>query len=193
MGNYSITIFADDGWGGRIDYSFEIVIVSDNTPPTITTQDILTATQGAPYSVKYQATDVDPEDTTFLWALATNATWLSMHSSTGVLSGTPGASDVGTWAVNVTVVDARGGRDSTGFVLTVLRTNAPRFSRPPRSVGHERRPYQFGMTATDADAGDVLSWSLNTTAGWLSIDAGTGALSGTPGETMSVLSRSISR
>ena len=183
VGRLAIMLSADDGWGGRTDYGFEIVVADVNDPPEITTHDVLTATLGVPYRVAYQATDIDPEDTTFMWGLATNATWLSMHSATGVLSGTPGASDVGSRDVNITVVDGRGGRDSREFVLTVLKTNAPpaitTAAIPSATKGVQ---YRFSLTAADPDAGDVLAWSLNTAATWLAIDANTGALSGTPGD-----------
>lgn len=50
---------------------------------------------------------------------------------------------------------------------------------PPASVGNSLN-FSFEMQATDADPGDVLEWSITHNPGWLSINATTGVLSGSP-------------
>jgi hypothetical protein len=59
------------------------------------------------------------------WTLLTNASWLSIDNSTGLLSGTPNISHIGSYWVNVSVDDGNGGMDFHNFTLTVNETNLP--------------------------------------------------------------------
>jgi len=180
-----ISIHADDGWGGRTNCTFYIMVTDVNDAPVIITDDLKTAKEGLPYTVVYQATDIDPirETETFTWSLATNGSWLSLDSTSGLLSGTPDEADVGSWWVNVTVDDGRGGTDSHNFTVTVVNVNAPpKIMITPVTTATEGILYDVNFSATDPDAGDSLTWSLDGTADWLSINATTGVLSGIPGE-----------
>jgi hypothetical protein len=74
------------------------------------------------YSVDYEATDIDPTADHFTWTLDTNATWLSIDANTGVLSGIPDGTQIGTSWVKVNVSDGNGGSDQANFTLTVNDT-----------------------------------------------------------------------
>jgi len=158
-------------------------VVDVNDPPVITTANVLTATQGVPYSVVYQLDDIDAMAQTFTWSLTTNALWLRMDSVTGLLSGIPANSDVGQWYVNVSVSDGRGGFDSRNFTVTVGNVNdMPAITTSPAMVATQGAEYLVDFNATDIDVGDTLTWTLGTNADWLTINATTGVLSGTPAE-----------
>ena len=183
VGLHTVVLFANDGWGGRTNYTVDITVVDVNDPPHITTPDVLTATQGVPYSVVYQLTDIDAMAQTFTWSLATNASWLGMNGTTGHLSGLPGNSDVGSWYVNVSVSDGRGGSDSRNFTGTVANVNDPPvIVTSPAMNATEGVEYLVDFNATDIDVGDTLFWTLDTIADWLSINSTTGVLSGTSAE-----------
>lgn len=55
-----------------------------------------------------------------LWELSSNADWLTLSRSDGVLEGKPGPKEVGTYWINITVADGEGGFDHLNFTLTVL-------------------------------------------------------------------------
>jgi hypothetical protein len=60
-----------------------------------------------------------------IWTLQTNASWLALNTTTGVLSGTPTNWDIGYYWVNVSVSDGKGGFDYTNFSLNVNEENDP--------------------------------------------------------------------
>jgi hypothetical protein len=104
---------------------FTLEVINTNDPPMIINEDVLSVHEGEHYSVQYMAEDIDPSGDVLSWTLLTNCTFLDMHHSTGVLSGTPGESDAGSYSVNVTVTDGNGGYDSHIFDLIVLKVNNP--------------------------------------------------------------------
>ncbi|UCF07965.1 MAG: putative Ig domain-containing protein, partial [Thermoplasmata archaeon] len=114
VGSYWVKVTVDDGNGGTDSHNFTLTVY--NVPPAITTGDIITATEDTPYSNDY-ASDDDGQGTV-IWLLESNGSWLSLHPTTGVLSGTPDNSHVGNVWVNVTVHDGNGGIDSSNFSLT---------------------------------------------------------------------------
>jgi VCBS repeat-containing protein len=113
--NYTVS----DGNGGLVMATVNITVNGANDVPTIITTDVTQFTAGQPHSVDYNATDVDASDT-LVWSLNSNATWLHIDSATGILSGTPSNTDVGTYWVNVSVSDGNGGIYKTQFTLEVL-------------------------------------------------------------------------
>lgn len=158
---------------------FIISVANVNDPPTITTADIIIANEDVLYSNNYDATDPDPTNDVLTWDLVTNASWLTIDPESGLLSGTPGSSDVGMFLVNVTVDDGNGGSDYHEFNITVTNTNdAPEIVDTDATDGLEGQPYYLDVDALDLD-GDDLTWSVDSNAGWLGINDTTGELSGT--------------
>ena len=157
-----------------------------NDPPEITSNDVLSAKEGELYTVSYTATDIDPVGDTLSWSMTTNASsWLSIDPSTGVLSGTPGEGEAGTYWVNVTVSDGHGGVDWHYFILTVtpqgITNQNPVITTTDVLTITAGNKYSVDYEATDDRTPVVdLTWSLETNASWLSIDFETGVLSGTP-------------
>lgn len=89
-----------------------------NNPPVITTIDVDTAYEELLYLVDYEAYDYEGDPLN--WTLLTNASWLDIDNITGILSGTPSSSDIGSYWVNVSVEDGKGGMDYHNFILTVV-------------------------------------------------------------------------
>lgn len=133
----------------------------------------------SPYSFGFAATD--PENDPLSWSLLSNpdATWLSIDSGSGVLSGTPPTA--GTWSITVTVRDVYYNANSYDFTLSAspcLGNSAPTITndvavtqviKPGQSFTHD-------YEATDPD-GDALAWSVSgVSSGYAVIDVDTGAL-----------------
>ncbi|MGA1794022.1 MAG: Ig-like domain-containing protein, partial [Thermoplasmatota archaeon] len=122
VGFYNVLITVKDRWSSDTT-EFTLEVMNTNDAPEITSEDVLTVNEGETYLVDYTAVDIDPTGDILTWTLLTNCHFLSMDRSTGVLSGTPGESDAGTYMVNVTVVDGNGGFDTHLFDLMVVRVN----------------------------------------------------------------------
>ncbi|MDG6220946.1 MAG: CARDB domain-containing protein, partial [Candidatus Thermoplasmatota archaeon] len=89
-----------------------------NTPPTITaTSPPATASQDVLYIYSFNATDPDLDNMT--WALFTNAPWLLINATTGVVSGTPSGAQIGAYWANVTVNDGNLGVDTYNYTILV--------------------------------------------------------------------------
>ena len=185
IGKYYVQIIVTDGHGGIDSQIFTLTVGPSelNQPPIITTKDILGATKNKTYSVDYEATDANTPLNLLTWTLETNASWLSIDKTTGVLSGTPVDSDVGKYWVKVSVGDGEGGFDFHNFTLTVYS----KANEPPKIVTSDKlsaqvdKAYSVDYEATD-DRTPIaeLDWVMKTNASWLSINSNTGVLSGTP-------------
>jgi len=185
VGIHWVNVSVSDGNDGS-DYSnFILTVLNVNDAPVISTDDVTTATEDIQYSVDYEATDIDPTRDTLTWSVITNASWLTITSTTGVMSGAPTNADVGIYEVSVSVSDGNGGRDYNNFTLTVLNVNDdPVISTTAMINATVNLLYIFDYNATDIDpTGDTLTWSLDTNASWLTINPITGILSGTPTKT----------
>ena len=154
-----------------------------NTAPTFQANPIaLAATQGTAVSSSLVASD--PENDSLTFSTLSGPSWLSV-SSAGVLSGTPGNSEVGLNTFSVQVTDSLGASSTATLNVTVANVNdAPTFSSATLTGagGTQGQAYSGSLsgTASDIDAGDTLSYSKIVGPAWLSV-APNGALTGTPG------------
>jgi len=180
VGIYWINVSMTVGLVGTFK-KFNITVIDSNDPPQITTSPVTTATEDIHYEVTYSAVDMDKIVNVFTWGVTTNASFLSMDATSGVLNGTPLNADVGTFWVNVTVSDNRGGTDWQLFDLTVLNMNdPPLITSADDTDALEDELYSVDYDAIDIDpTGDILDWSV-TGPSFLSINQATGVLSGTP-------------
>ncbi len=170
-----------DGNSGTATASlnFTITVNNANDPPKITTADVGAALEDNIYSVAYQGADIDPSGDTLTWKLESNAGWLNVNSSTGILSGTPKNNHVGQYWVNISVDDGEGGFTWHNFTLTV-KNAAPAIITNDVTIAVEYSLYSVDYVSDDDGLGNI-TWNLFTNANWLEIDGTTGVLSGTPG------------
>jgi hypothetical protein len=173
-GFVSINISVEDGFGGKTYREFVLWVI--NTKPQIATGDVLTAYEDEVYWVDYNSSDDDQGNIS--WSLITNSSWLSINSTTGVLSGMPTNLDIGSWSVNLTVDDGNWGRAYSNFTITVINT-PPSITVNDNPWADEDTAYSVNYASSDDGLG-TISWNLNTDALWLSINTSTGVLSGTP-------------
>ncbi len=130
LGDNSVILSVTDGTE-TIDTEFTLVVtdpngISDNNAPVPNSPTTLTANVGEEYRFTYSATDEDAEDTLTLSA-STLPSWLSFDAVTGVLSGIPAESDIGSHSVVLAVSDGTE-TVTTSFTLEVVDppvNNAP--------------------------------------------------------------------
>jgi predicted RNA-binding Zn-ribbon protein involved in translation (DUF1610 family) len=175
VGWYWINVSVSDGNGGFDWVFYNLTIV--NIPPVISTIPITSVSEDSEYLVDFDSSD-DGQGIV-LYNLVTNATtWLDIDPATGLLSGTPNNTHVGSYWVNVSVNDGNGGIDFRNFTLTVINT-LPAINTTPSTNAFEDTPYSEDFNSSDDGQGNVV-YSLLSDALWLSINATSGILSGTP-------------
>jgi hypothetical protein len=184
VGNYWVNVSIADNGGNQSSRNFTLEVINVNDNPEITTPDVTTVTEDVSYSVIYDAFDIDPTNDVLTWSYSSNATsWLNFNSITRELSGTPSNNNVGKYWVNISVKDGKTGISSNNFILTVFNYNdAPTIVTSNIDSIIEDELYLVDYNAIDIDpTSDTLTWNLETSSQWLSMDAQTGLLTGTPG------------
>ena len=198
MGTVSIDVIANDGNGGTVTDTFDIVVANTNDAPTVANPIAnQNATEDAAFNFQFAANvfaDPDVGDTlTYSAQLAGGGVlpaWLSFDAVTRTFSGTPANGDVGTVSIDVIANDGNGGTVTDTFDIVVANTNdAPTLANPiPDQSATENSAFNFQFAANtfnDVDVGDTLTYSAQLAGGgvlpaWLSFDAVTRTFSGTP-------------
>lgn len=123
--------------------NFTINVIITNSPPRITSNDQTVVSVNNTYRVDYNATDPDGDQLS--WSLNTNASWLSMKSTSGVISGIPTINDIGTYYIRIAVSDGALS-DSRNFTLRVVLFNSPPLSNMS----------DFGLFNVEEDSSGVV-------------------------------------
>ncbi len=182
VGTYSnIQIRVSDGKLSVGLAPFTITVTgSANRAPTISGTPSTSVTAGQAYSFRPTAADAD--NNTLGFSIQNRPTWATFSSVTGQLSGTPTATNVGTYS-NI-VISVSDGKTSTAlapFSITVANApnRAPTISGTPSTSVNAGSAFAFRPTAADAD-GDTLTFAIANRPAWATFNAATGQLAGTP-------------
>ncbi|MFW3146995.1 MAG: protein kinase domain-containing protein [Thermoplasmatota archaeon] len=164
VGTFGVNVTVHDGEGGQDSVYYELTVYNTNDDPMIISENVLTATEDELFWVQYEADDIDPTNDTMEWELSTGAEWLSMNSTTGVLSGTPSNDHVGKHYVDISVHDGNGGYNSTSFELMVHNTNDPPFwDDLPGDVNEtEGEDIYLWISADDIDFNDTIVYGISS-------------------------------
>ena len=175
-----VVLTITDAAGESVTDSFTITVANTNDAPSFSSSPVLTAQEDDVYTYTAVGTDMDAGDT-FTLASSSIPGWLTFTASSGVLTGTPTNSDVGSHSVTLTVTDAAGATGTQTFTITVSNANdAPTVTSTAVTSATEDSVYTYTLTASDADVGDTLTMTGTTVPSWLTFTASTGVLTGTP-------------
>jgi hypothetical protein len=148
---------------------------------TISGSPPLTAHVGVAYS--FTPTVSDPSKRKLSFEIINKPKWASYSVTTGRLSGTPSAADVGTYSdVRIIVCDYGTNAYLKPFALTVSAAAAadkPVISGTPPSHVTAGSAYRFQPSAKDPD-GKALSFTVEHKPAWATFSIATGLLEGTP-------------
>ena len=165
-------------------FSITVEELATNSPPTISGSAQAVITVGNPYDFTPTASDADGDTLTF--SINNKPAWAGFSTSSGHLSGTPGAGDEGTYSnIVITVTDGTDGSSLAPFSITVNVApvnQPPTISGTPASTAAEGSAYVFVPTASDPE-GVVLTFTITGKPDWTSFDSTSGSLSGTPAAT----------
>ena len=185
---YNIDVMATDGTRDRTQaVTITVTDVDEggaNAPPVFTSDAAASVAENQAEAYTAVATDVDGDSLTYSLS-GTDAALFTIDSNTGVVSFTaapdfeaPG--DVGGDNVyNITVTASDETNETTrdvAITVTDANDNAPAFTSPASASVAENQTVAYTAVAADADAGDVVSYSLSGGAdvALFTIDADTG-------------------
>ncbi len=174
-----IVISVSDGAATTALPAFSITVVAANNPPTIGGSPATSVRAGQAYSFTPTASDADGQALTF--SIVNRPSWATFSTSTGQLTGTPTAANIGTYSnVTIRVTDGIAQVSLAPFTLVVQAANqSPVISGTPSSSATVGQAYSFTPTASDPD-GQTLTFSVTNRPTWATFSSTTGRLSGTP-------------
>ena len=179
-GSYpGIVISVSDGAATTALPAFSITVVAANNAPTIGGTPATSVRAGQAYSFTPTALDADGQALTF--SIVNRPSWATFSTSTGQLSGTPTAANIGTYSnITIRVSDGIAQVSLAPFTLVVQAANrTPVISGTPSSSATVGQAYSFTPTASDAD-GQTLTFSIVNRPTWATFNSTTGRLNGTP-------------
>ncbi|CAD6364326.1 hypothetical protein SHEWT2_03043 [Shewanella hafniensis] len=177
--SYTFTVSATNIVGTGASSSASNAVVP-NGAPTISGTPALSINQDTLYSFIPTATDTVGDTLTF--SITNKPTWATFEPATGALTGTPTNADIGiTNGIVISVSDGTLSASLPAFSITVVNVNdAPSISSVAITTATQDVAYSYTFVASDADTGDVITLSAVTKPSWLSFNAASGVLSGTP-------------
>jgi RHS repeat-associated protein len=150
-----------------------------NHPPVITSTPPTNASPGRAYAYLIDATDPDNDVLSVL--LPVKPAGMTLNEFTGQLMWTPTAAQLGTHAVQVQVIDGRGGSATQSFNIVVgeiVGNQPPSILSTPPFTAKAGREYRYPVQAEDPN-GDTLDYSLIQAPSGMTI-AADGTIAWTP-------------
>jgi hypothetical protein len=117
---YNIVISVTDGQAETALPSFNLSVQATNRAPTISGSPQVSAKVGQAYS--FRPTASDPDGNTLTFSVSGKPAWASFSTSTGQLSGTPAAGDVGDFTnIRISVSDGSLSASLSAFAINVAQ------------------------------------------------------------------------
>lgn len=183
----ALTAACDSGSSG----SASTPTASDTAPQSVSTPTIsgtpdTTVVAGTQYSFRPSASDTSGDALTF--SIKNMPAWATFDTTSGTLTGTPAATDVGSYqSIIITVADGSATAQLAPFNIVVTPpapppapTNSPpTITGTPAASVQAGSHYAFQPSASDPDK-NTLVFSVTGKPSWASFSTTTGLLSGTP-------------
>ena len=180
LGDQSVTVQFDDGFGGLVQQSFTLNVVP-NSPPQVTSNPDGIAIADQSYIYNPVAVDADGDRLSF--SLETSPAGMTVYARTGTISWTPTIDQLGQHNVVLLVDDGAGAIAVHSFSVLVTDGTGTNINQPP---GIDSQPgtkgkvgllYQYQLSATDPE-GDLLTYQLTQAPAGMSVSS-TGEISWT--------------
>ncbi|EXI66571.1 MAG: Cell wall-associated polypeptide CWBP200 [Candidatus Accumulibacter adjunctus] len=127
---------------------------------------------------------VIPVNGSLAYSLPTAPAGMMINAVTGLVTWTPMLAQVGSHDVTVRVTDTGGLSAEQSFTIVVVApppvNHPPSFTSSPVVTATVGQPYAYQITASDPDAGDVLTYSHPTAPAGMTINPTTGLITWTP-------------
>jgi len=161
-----------------------ITVRSVNDPPLITMAPVASAAEDALFSLPClasEARDLDPT-CAISWELVSGPPGMVIDPLTSNLYWIPDSSYAGsTVVVTVRATDCHGASTTFSFGIEVGVVNhRPVIVTTPVRDARATRSYTYDVDALDQDIAQTPTYALLSAPAWLSINATTGVISGTP-------------
>lgn len=194
VGVQQTLIDALDASGARWQKEVSLLIENVNDAPEAITLPPLLALEDEPFSLDlttaFSDSDLEYGDKLSFHLVDVTADWLQIDQTSGVLSGQPDQTEVGTWKLQIEARDLSGASARQWIDLTVQNVNdAPQWNGNdlPLMLLRENQSFSIRLPEnlfTDEDEGDQLQYTLsiegeNTDLDWIQLNPIEAILNGT--------------
>jgi RHS repeat-associated protein len=164
VGSHPVSIALTD----RIDtvyQQFTLTVINVNTPPQIVSQPAPWAAIGREY--RYQIIATDNDNDPLVYTLITQPSGASIDTATGLLTWTPGISQLGTHAISVKVRDTVGAFVEQSWSISVfdLANKPPRIISQPVPIAWIGATYVYQIQAIDPESRQLTYRLINAPQG----------------------------
>ncbi len=171
---------------GDSDHRFDLLLVQDHAPQIADTLKELNAYEDSTFTfnIKPYFKDIDTYDSLkFIITKDSDLYWLQLRDT--LLIGKPAQQNVGKYKLSITAKDMLGLKTSQNIDINVHNTNDPpvvKYQPPQMDVfANDKFVYTIPKDMFyDPDPNDKLTIKVENTPGWLSFNATTNTLEGTP-------------
>lgn len=179
LGTNEVVVHALDSQGGFATQSFTVVVRLVNLPPQIVSAPPTIAAVNQLYTYSIDARD--PEFGPLSFSLMVAPTNMVIDPVSGLIQWTPTEPQLGTNDVVVRVTDCAGAfaEQNYSVVVTTNSNHYPVITSTPAQYAIATQPYQYQVTATDAD-GEPLVFALLAAPSGMGIDPNRGLVLWTP-------------
>ncbi len=170
-----VPVTVTDSAGGTDTQDLVINVTGTNDTPTVSaTITDQRVDQGTAFSFGIPTGTFADIDTTDVLTVSASGlpSWLSFDANTGIFSGTPANSDVGSQVITVTAIDIQGTTVSSSFNLVVNNVNDAPVLDPIGSVTAVEDGHLIAgtITSSDIDVGDSATYSISAPIAGLSFN-----------------------
>ncbi|MGA1870209.1 MAG: Ig-like domain-containing protein [bacterium] len=158
------------------------LLVEGNHGPGITSMPATMATEGVLYSYDAGASDPDVGDI-LTYSLDISPAGMIIDPLTGLIQWTPPIGEAGDHSVTLRVTDTGGLFATQTFTISVALgpgNHKPLITSTPITTATEGVLYSYDADASDPDAGDIFTYSLDISPAGMTIDPLTGLIQWTP-------------
>ena len=184
-----VLVFAISDGIYSTDTTFVISVINVNDPPEFITQSLDTAHSHRDYAFQVKVEDADED--VILFDLAEKPGWLQINSTSGLLSGYPLRSDIGTGNVRIRAWDGHVFTEKTFALEVIFYNNPPKFISDPDDTAYIGSTYTYGAEASDEE-NDPVTYFASKLPEWSEFHTHSQVMIGIPeidnwGEDMTVL------
>ncbi len=177
--DWNVSVRVDDGNGGFDIQNWTLTV--NNVAPEFATLAVDNAREDSLYQFDINAVDEADAGVSFTFS-GDSPSWLSLNTSTGLLSGTPDNLDVGDTTFTIQLDDGNGGTATKNFDLTVVNSK-PIFTTTADIEATEDQNLNVDLETNDEGnegTGSSGFSLIDNPPDWLSIIQASGELSGIP-------------
>lgn len=179
IGSQTIVLRVQDGQGRYALQPFQVNVTAANHAPVI----VSTPPSQAVVNIAWQylARAQDAENAPITFGLLSGPMGMVVNPSTGVVSWTPGAADLGPQSVTLTASDPAGSESLQTFTVNVVASAPevpPSISSTPRTTTRLGRSYVYSIQVSNP-GGQPLTYHLDSGPAGMAID-GSGLLTWIP-------------